>query len=69
LFDAQGKMYLHTGCDKFTRYLALEPGCRLTFVYEGDVGPLEPPPGANECADKNDHFRVCQATNGRARTI
>ncbi|KAK1644636.1 hypothetical protein QYE76_062441 [Lolium multiflorum] len=29
-------MYLHTGWDKFARDLALEPGCQLTFLYEGD---------------------------------
>ncbi|KAK1610518.1 hypothetical protein QYE76_034191 [Lolium multiflorum] len=29
------KMYLHTGWDKFARDLALEPGCQLTFLYEG----------------------------------
>jgi hypothetical protein len=27
LFDGQGEMYLHTGWDKFTHDLALEPGC------------------------------------------
>ncbi|KAK1610132.1 hypothetical protein QYE76_033805 [Lolium multiflorum] len=31
-----GKMYLHTGWDKFARDLDLEPGCQLTFLYEGD---------------------------------
>ncbi|KAK1644539.1 hypothetical protein QYE76_062344 [Lolium multiflorum] len=36
LFDGQGKMYLHTGWDKFARYLDLEPGCLLTFLYEGN---------------------------------
>ncbi|XP_071681417.1 B3 domain-containing protein Os03g0212300-like [Lolium perenne] len=36
LFDGQGKMYLHTGWDKFARDLHLEPGCQLTFLYEGD---------------------------------
>jgi hypothetical protein len=36
LFDGQGKMYLHTGWDKFARDLELEPGCQLTFLYEGD---------------------------------
>jgi hypothetical protein len=36
LFDGQGKMYLHTGWGKFARDLALEPGCQLTFLYEGD---------------------------------
>ncbi|KAK1612852.1 hypothetical protein QYE76_036525 [Lolium multiflorum] len=29
-------MYLHTGWDKFARDLHLEPGCQLTFLYEGD---------------------------------
>ncbi|KAK1610154.1 hypothetical protein QYE76_033827 [Lolium multiflorum] len=29
-------MYLHTGWDRFARDLALEPGCQLTFLYEGD---------------------------------
>jgi hypothetical protein len=29
-------MYLHTGWDKFARDLALELGCQLTFLYEGD---------------------------------
>ncbi|KAK1680899.1 hypothetical protein QYE76_041747 [Lolium multiflorum] len=33
LFDGQGKMYLHTGRDKFAHDLALEPGCLLTFLY------------------------------------
>jgi hypothetical protein len=36
LFDGQGKMYLHTGWDKFARYLDLEPGCQLVFFYDGD---------------------------------
>jgi hypothetical protein len=36
LFDGQGKMYLHTGWDKFARYLDLEPGCQLIFCYDGD---------------------------------
>jgi hypothetical protein len=36
LFDGQGRMYLHTGWDKFAHDLALEPGCQLTFLYEGD---------------------------------
>ncbi|KAK1664784.1 hypothetical protein QYE76_052943 [Lolium multiflorum] len=29
-------MYLHTGWGKFACDLALEPGCQLTFLYEGD---------------------------------
>ncbi|KAK1616773.1 hypothetical protein QYE76_022290 [Lolium multiflorum] len=36
LFGGQGKMYLHTRWGKFARDLALEPGCQLTFLYEGD---------------------------------
>jgi hypothetical protein len=36
LFDGESKMYLHTGCDKFARDLALEPSCQLTFHYERD---------------------------------
>jgi hypothetical protein len=35
LFDGQDKMYLHTRWDKFARDLSLEPGCQLTFLYEG----------------------------------
>ncbi|KAK1610199.1 hypothetical protein QYE76_033872 [Lolium multiflorum] len=35
-FAEFGKMYLHIGWDKFTRDLALKPGCQLTFLYEGD---------------------------------
>ncbi|KAK1628676.1 hypothetical protein QYE76_002991 [Lolium multiflorum] len=36
LFDGQGKMYLHTGWDKFACDLELEHGCQFTFLYEGD---------------------------------
>ena len=36
LFDGQGKMYLHTGWDKFAHAHNLAPGCVLNFVYEGD---------------------------------
>ena len=36
LFDGQGKMYLHTGWEKFARAHNLAAGCLLTFLYEGD---------------------------------
>jgi hypothetical protein len=31
LFDGHGKMYLHTGWEKFERYHDLQAGCLLTF--------------------------------------
>ncbi|KAK1620418.1 hypothetical protein QYE76_025935 [Lolium multiflorum] len=37
LFDGRGKMYLHTGWEKFVRYHDLEAGCVLTFSYLGDA--------------------------------
>jgi hypothetical protein len=36
LFDVQGKVYMHTGWDKFARAHNLEVGCLLIFLYEGD---------------------------------
>jgi hypothetical protein len=36
LFNGQGKMYLHTGWDKFARDLALKSGCQFNFFNEGD---------------------------------
>jgi hypothetical protein len=36
LFDERGKMYLHTGCDKFARAHNLDASCLLTFLYEGN---------------------------------
>ena len=36
LFDRQGKMYPHTGWEKFARAHNLAAGCLLTFLYEGD---------------------------------
>ncbi|XP_051229171.1 B3 domain-containing protein Os03g0212300-like [Lolium perenne] len=32
----EGKMYMHTGWDKFARAHNLEVGCLLTFLYKGD---------------------------------
>nr|XP_051210882.1 B3 domain-containing protein Os03g0212300-like [Lolium perenne] len=37
LFDGHGKMYLHTGWERFARYHDLEAGCVLTFSYLGDA--------------------------------
>ncbi|KAK1697291.1 hypothetical protein QYE76_013988 [Lolium multiflorum] len=37
LFDGRGKMYLHTGWEKFARYHDLQAGCVLTFSYLGDA--------------------------------
>ncbi|KAK1629175.1 hypothetical protein QYE76_003490 [Lolium multiflorum] len=37
LFDGRGKMYLHTGWEKFARYNDLQAGCVLTFNYLGDA--------------------------------
>jgi hypothetical protein len=37
LFDGCGKMYLHTGWEKFARYQGLEAGCVLTFSYLGEA--------------------------------
>jgi hypothetical protein len=34
LFDWQGKMYMHTGWEKFTRGHNIKVGCLLTFLYE-----------------------------------
>jgi hypothetical protein len=36
LFDGQGKIYLDTGFDKFTRDHSVEVGCLLHFIYEGE---------------------------------
>ncbi|KAK1662670.1 hypothetical protein QYE76_050829 [Lolium multiflorum] len=36
-FDERGKMYLHTGWEKFARYHNLEAGCVLTFSYLGEA--------------------------------
>ncbi|XP_051221049.1 B3 domain-containing protein Os03g0212300-like [Lolium perenne] len=36
LFDGRGKMYLHTGWEKFVRFHDLQDGCVLTFSYQGD---------------------------------
>jgi hypothetical protein len=36
LFYGQGKIYLHTGWDKFAHAHNLKEGCLLTFLYEGD---------------------------------
>ncbi|KAK1666202.1 hypothetical protein QYE76_054361 [Lolium multiflorum] len=35
-YDARGKMYLHIGWEKFTRYHRLEAGFVLLFSYLGD---------------------------------
>ncbi|XP_051197095.1 uncharacterized protein [Lolium perenne] len=39
IFDMRGKMYLHTGWEKFVRFDDLEAGCVLTCSYlgEGDM--------------------------------
>ncbi|KAK1616210.1 hypothetical protein QYE76_021727 [Lolium multiflorum] len=37
LFDGSGKMYLHTGWEKFTRYHDLQASSVLTFSYLGDA--------------------------------
>ncbi|KAK1602723.1 hypothetical protein QYE76_008204 [Lolium multiflorum] len=37
LFDVRGKMYLHTGWEKFARYHDLQASCVLTFSYLGDA--------------------------------
>ncbi|KAK1619119.1 hypothetical protein QYE76_024636 [Lolium multiflorum] len=37
IFDARGKMYLHTDWEKFTRYHHLEAGFVLTFSYLGEA--------------------------------
>ncbi|KAK1621294.1 hypothetical protein QYE76_026865 [Lolium multiflorum] len=36
LFDGRGKIYLHTGWEKFARLHDLQDGCVLTFSYQGD---------------------------------
>jgi hypothetical protein len=36
LFDGRGKIYLHIGWEKFTRFHDLQTGCVLTFSYQGD---------------------------------
>nr|XP_051230195.1 B3 domain-containing protein Os03g0212300-like [Lolium perenne] len=36
LFDGCGKMYLHTGLEKFALFHDLQAGCVLTFSYQGD---------------------------------
>ncbi|XP_051229253.1 B3 domain-containing protein Os03g0212300-like [Lolium perenne] len=36
LFDRLGKMYLHTGWEKFARFHGLQVGCVLTFSYQDD---------------------------------
>ncbi|KAK1627672.1 hypothetical protein QYE76_001987 [Lolium multiflorum] len=36
LFNGHGKMYLHTGWEKFACFLDLQAGCMLTFSYQGD---------------------------------
>nr|XP_051221943.1 B3 domain-containing protein Os03g0212300-like [Lolium perenne] len=35
LFDGSGRMYLHTGWEKFTRFKDLQAGCVLNFCYQG----------------------------------
>ncbi|KAK1696121.1 hypothetical protein QYE76_012818 [Lolium multiflorum] len=37
IFDTRNKMHLHTGWEKFARYLDLEAGCVLTFSYLGEA--------------------------------
>jgi hypothetical protein len=36
MFDGQGQMFLHTGCERFARAHNMEVGCLLNFKYEGD---------------------------------
>ncbi|KAK1620607.1 hypothetical protein QYE76_026124 [Lolium multiflorum] len=35
VFDGRGKMYLHTGWEKFVRSHDLQAECVLTFCYQG----------------------------------
>ncbi|KAK1604163.1 hypothetical protein QYE76_027836 [Lolium multiflorum] len=37
IFDARGKMYLHTGWEKFARYHHLQAGFVLSFSYLGEA--------------------------------
>jgi hypothetical protein len=37
LFDGCGKMYLHTGWEKFAHFHDLQAGCVLAFSYLCDV--------------------------------